>query len=60
MIRYEAQLEKDWKYIIENSDAKLIVTANESIYAKVTPYVNTVSRNSLLFPSLCLIVQSDF
>eukprot|EP00595_Chromulina_sp_UTEXLB2642_P000701 CAMPEP_0196761274 /NCGR_PEP_ID=MMETSP1095-20130614/429_1 /TAXON_ID=96789 ORGANISM="Chromulina nebulosa, Strain UTEXLB2642" /NCGR_SAMPLE_ID=MMETSP1095 /ASSEMBLY_ACC=CAM_ASM_000446 /LENGTH=537 /DNA_ID=CAMNT_0042110559 /DNA_START=460 /DNA_END=2073 /DNA_ORIENTATION=+ len=39
---YEAQLEKDWKYIVENSDAKLLVVANESIYHKVKGYAGQI------------------
>ena len=31
---YEAQLEKDWKYIVDDSDAKLLIVANEKIFVK--------------------------
>jgi long-subunit acyl-CoA synthetase (AMP-forming) len=31
---YEAQLEKDWKYIVDDSDAKLLLVANEKIFEK--------------------------
>jgi non-ribosomal peptide synthetase component E (peptide arylation enzyme) len=35
---YEAQLEKDWKYIVEDSDAKVIVAATEVIYNQIKDY----------------------
>ena len=41
---YEAQLEDDWKYIINDSDSKLVVAANEKIYSKVKNYVGTVGK----------------
>ncbi len=39
---YEAQLEKDWKYIIADSDSKLALVANDTIYEKVSAYVGKV------------------
>jgi long-subunit acyl-CoA synthetase (AMP-forming) len=39
---YEAQLEKDWRYIIEDSGAKLLIVANDSIFAKVQSYQGSV------------------
>ncbi len=39
---YEAQLEKDWQYILEDSDAVLLLVANESIAAKVRPWIGEV------------------
>lgn len=41
---YEAQLESDWKYIIEDSDAKIVVAATDSIYNKVKSYVGAVGQ----------------
>lgn len=41
---YEAQMEKDWKYIIEDSDAKVLVVANESIYQKIKNYPGKVGK----------------
>lgn len=38
---YEAQTEKDWRYIINDSEAKLVLVANEVIYKKVSPLINT-------------------
>lgn len=37
---YEAQAEKDWRYILHDSEAKLVLVANESIYNKVAPLIN--------------------
>ena len=37
-------MEKDWQYIIKDSDATLILAANESIYQRVAPYAGTVGR----------------
>ena len=39
---YEAQLEKDWKYIITDSDAKLIISATDSIHRIVQEYIGQV------------------
>lgn len=39
---YEAQLEKDWKYILEDSDASVLLVANDSIYKKTSAWVNKV------------------
>ena len=41
---YEAQMEKDWRYIITDSDTKLILAANEAIYQKVATYAGTVGK----------------
>lgn len=40
--RYEAQLEKDWRFIVEDSEAKLILAANERIRTIVEEYVGKV------------------
>lgn len=42
---YEAQLAKDWQYIIEDSGARLVLVGPESIYEKVKGFVGTVRRN---------------
>ncbi len=39
---YEAQLAKDWKYILNDSGAKLAVVANQEIYEKIRPMVDEV------------------
>jgi len=41
---YEAQLEKDWEYIINDSDSKVVVVANEKIYEKVKEYINKIGK----------------
>ena len=41
---YEAQLEEDWKYIINDSDAKLALVATEKIYEKVSTMVGKVGK----------------
>ena len=40
---YEAQKEEDWKYIIKDSEAKLILVATDKIYGQVESYINTVT-----------------
>ncbi len=47
-IRYEAQLEKDWKYVIEDSDSKVLVVATDAIYQKVKDYPGKVGLHLLL------------
>lgn len=39
---YEAQLAKDWKYIIEDSEAKLLLVANQTIYDQTKGFVDEV------------------
>ncbi len=39
---YEAQLAKDWKYIIEDSGTKLLIAANQEIYQKTTEFIDQV------------------
>eukprot|EP01038_Epipyxis_sp_PR26KG_P004305 gene4305-6101_t len=39
---YEAQLASDWKYIIEDSNAKLLIVSNEIVYEKTKDFVGTV------------------
>jgi hypothetical protein len=39
---YEAQAEKDWKFIINDSDSKLVLVATERIYEKTQHYINKV------------------
>jgi long-subunit acyl-CoA synthetase (AMP-forming) len=45
---YEAQAEKDWKFIINDSDSKLVLVANERAYEKAEHYIDKV-----LFSSSC-------
>ena len=37
---YEAQLAKDWKYIIGDSGAKVVLVANQEIYDQVKPFID--------------------
>jgi hypothetical protein len=46
--RYEAQMEKDWQYIIKDSDAKMVIAATEAVYAKCKDYPGKV-RNCQIF-----------
>jgi hypothetical protein len=39
---YEAQAEKDWKFIINDSDSKLVLVANERAYEKAEHYIDKV------------------
>jgi long-chain acyl-CoA synthetase len=54
---YEAQLEKDWKYIIEDSGAKMIIAATEKVYDKVKSYVGTVG---VVEGVICLDSKPEF
>ncbi len=36
-------MEKDWTYILEDSDAKVLIVATEAIYEKVKNYPGKVS-----------------
>jgi len=39
---YEAQLEKDWQYIIKDSGAKMVLCATEKVYDKCKSYVGSL------------------
>ncbi len=39
---YEAQLVKDWEFIINDSGAKLLIVANEEIYEKTQPLLERI------------------
>jgi long-chain acyl-CoA synthetase len=41
---YEAQQEKDWRYIINDAGAKLLLVANEKIYEKTKNYVGELGN----------------
>ena len=41
---YEAQAETDRKYIIENSDAKILVVATEKLYMQMKDYVGKIGK----------------
>jgi len=54
---YEAQLEKDWKYIINDSDTKLALVANYAIYNKVSKYIGSVGK---LDSVLCMDADEEY
>lgn len=39
---YEAQLAKDWHFIISDSGAKVVLAANQTIYDQVTPFIDEI------------------
>ncbi len=39
---YEAQLAKDWKYILNDSGAKVVLVATQEIYEQVKPFVDEI------------------
>lgn len=41
---YEQSTEADWKYIIEDSDAKVLIISSEAIFNKVKDYVGKVGK----------------
>ncbi len=41
---YEAMLEKDWQYIIQDSDSKVLIVATEKIYEQVKDYAGKVGK----------------
>jgi long-chain acyl-CoA synthetase len=54
---YEAQLEKDWTYIIKDSDTKLILAATESVYQKTKNYVGKLG---VVENVICLDGDNDY
>ena len=41
---YEQQLTSDWEYIVNDSESKLIIAANEGIYQRVKGFIGTVGN----------------
>ena len=39
---YEAQLAKEWKFIIEDSGARVLLVANQEIYEKTLPFLDDI------------------
>lgn len=39
---YEAQTEKDWQYILQDSEAKIILAATEKVYKNAEKYAFNV------------------
>lgn len=54
---YQVQAEKDWKYIVTDSEAKLLITATEEIYEKTKSYVNSVGNVQSI---LCFDAGDDY
>ena len=54
---YEAQLERDWKYILNDSDAKMCVVSQERIYDKVKPMIGSVGK---LESVLCMDASDEY
>jgi hypothetical protein len=42
-------MEKDWKYILEDSDSKVLVVATEAIYEKCKDYPGKVRTGVVFF-----------
>lgn len=53
---YEAQLEKDWEYIIQDSGSKVVLVANEKIYEKTLKYLGKLGN---LQSMLCFDVNES-
>eukprot|EP01039_Chlorochromonas_danica_P004035 gene4035-4413_t len=53
---YEAQKEKEWRYIIEDSGAKVVFAATEKIYESVKEYINEVGN---VKAAVCLDASVD-
>lgn len=49
-------MEKDWTYILEDSDAKVLVVATEAIYEKVKGYIGKVNE----YYELHDVIESNF
>jgi len=49
---YEAQLAKDWEFIVKDSDAKILIAATDAIAEKTKAFLETI-------PSLAYIVSMD-
>lgn len=41
---YESQLPKDWKFIVEDSDAVVLLVAKQEIYDKTASWVNEIEK----------------
>jgi hypothetical protein len=44
-------MEKDWKYILEDSDSKVLVVATEAIYEKCKDYPGKVRASVEFVPA---------
>ena len=41
---YESMLPKDWKFILNDSDAAIVIAANETIYNEVAPWIDELDK----------------
>ena len=41
---YESMLPKDWKFILNDSDAAVVIAANETIYNEVAPWIDELDK----------------
>ena len=41
---YEVQMEKDWRYILEDSGASILLVSTEKIFEKTSPYIGSVGN----------------
>jgi len=46
---YEQQKEEDWKYIVEDSDTKVLIASTEEIYHKVKAFEGTIGHCRRVF-----------
>lgn len=53
---YEAQLEKDWKYVVNDSDSKVVIASTEAIYEQVKDYAGKVGKVQHV---ICLDASED-
>ena len=53
---YEVQLEKDWRYIIEDSGASILLVSTDKIFEKTSPYVGSVGHIRAV---LCMDASED-
>lgn len=57
-LRYEAQLESDWLYILQDSGTKVLIVSTEKIYEIVKEY-NTSKKIGKIQTVLCLDAPAD-
>jgi long-chain acyl-CoA synthetase len=54
---YEAQLDKDWRYIVEDSGASIVLVSTEKIYEKTSSYVGQVGQVRTV---LCMDASAEY
>lgn len=53
---YEAQLEQDWRYVIEDSDSKIVFCATQQIFDKIASYEKSLGKVEQI---ICLDCDHD-